>query len=87
MRPSAMLLVRVLPRSALRVQSQIIPPPSPQGEILQKPTLMYTLLKQKQTSGASWPANIRLEPVVKKEVFSEVESSTRVKWKKLLKEV
>ncbi|KAH6871123.1 hypothetical protein BKA70DRAFT_1356710 [Coprinopsis sp. MPI-PUGE-AT-0042] len=65
MHPTALRLVRVIPRAAITTpQPQIIPRPRPQH----------------------WPANIRIERVVKKEELKNVKPELRGAFKKMLKE-
>lgn len=85
MKPSAALLVRIVPRSTVVSHVNIRPAPAPQIQELQKPTLIDLLMKRKASS-PHWPSNIRLEPVVKKEAFKRVQSDVRTRLKKLLKE-
>ncbi|PFH49105.1 hypothetical protein AMATHDRAFT_63754, partial [Amanita thiersii Skay4041] len=84
MYPSTPRLLRVLPRSTLT--SKILPAPAPQITELNRPTLMDALQKQKEKAGDSWPQNIRLEPVVKKEAFKHVQADVRTRLKRLLRE-
>ncbi|TFK25046.1 hypothetical protein FA15DRAFT_618489 [Coprinopsis marcescibilis] len=87
MRPTVVRLVRVLPRSALHLGKQkVIPRPKPQYEDLNKPTTLDILLKQKETAGDAWPSNIRIEPVVKKQAFRQVQPKLRPYLKKMLRE-
>lgn len=87
MRPTAARLVRIIPRKSLKVgEHKIMPPPAPQTQELAKSTLIDILMERQAAVGASWPANIRLEPVVKKEAFKRVHADVRTRFKKLLKE-
>ncbi|KAH6918775.1 hypothetical protein BKA70DRAFT_1248226 [Coprinopsis sp. MPI-PUGE-AT-0042] len=87
MHPTALRLVRVIPRAAITTpQPQIIPRPRPQYEDLKKPTILQLLEKQKEDAGDSWPANIRIERVVKKEELKNVKPELRGAFKKMLKE-
>lgn len=87
MRPSPSCLVRIISRKALQInERQLIPQPKSQTQELQKPSFIDTLIRQRQMAGASWPQNIRLEPVVKKEVLAPVHADFRSRLKKLLKE-
>ncbi|KAG5645881.1 hypothetical protein DXG03_005028 [Asterophora parasitica] len=88
MRPSAIRLIRVLRRKSLPVEitERIIPAPAPQTEELKRDNLIDILMKQKTEAGPSWPANIRLEPVVKKDALKRVQADVRVRLKKLMKE-
>jgi hypothetical protein len=87
MRPSAACLVRIIPRNALKVPDQkVIPQPAPQTQELKKPTLIHLLMQRKADAGTDWPANLRIEPVVKKEAFKRVNADVRKRLKCLLKE-
>ncbi|EAU88391.1 hypothetical protein CC1G_05157 [Coprinopsis cinerea okayama7 len=87
MRPTVARLVRVLPRSAVQLpESRIIPRPTPQYEELKKPTVLQLLEKQREEAGENWPSNIRIEPVIKKQVFKPVKPELRKTLKKMLKE-
>ncbi|TFK42770.1 hypothetical protein BDQ12DRAFT_292334 [Crucibulum laeve] len=86
MRPSITRLVRIIPRSALKIdQARVFPAPAPQPLEMFKPTVIDLLLRQKEES-LNWPANIRIEPVVKKKIFARVDASLRTRMKRLLKE-
>lgn len=89
MRSSATRLLRLIPRKALpeNVRERIFPPPISQNlEVKGQPSLIDALEKLKADTGKDWPANIRLEPVVKREAFKTVQADVRVRLKKLLKE-
>lgn len=88
MRPSAVRLIRIIRRQNLpqEAKDKVIPAPVPQTEELKRPSLIDILAEQKAEAGSSWPANIRLEPVVKKDAFKPVQADVRVRMKKLLKE-
>ncbi|KAH9479482.1 hypothetical protein JR316_0008076 [Psilocybe cubensis] len=87
MRPTARRLVRVVPRKALNIpEHKIFNRPSPQFEDLQKPTFMDLLMQRKADAGDAWPANLRLEPQLKKVQFKEVEPRVRSALKRLTKE-
>ena len=51
-----------------------------------EPTLMNTLFAQRREAGRSWPANIRLEPPLKKIVFKAVQPKLRTVLKAMTKE-
>jgi len=85
--PSAVRLVQIIPRKALQLtEKKIVLPLAPQTRELEKPTLLNVLRRQMEAAEESWPKNIRIEPVVKKEAFKRVQSDVRVRMKKLLKE-
>ncbi|KAF9452847.1 hypothetical protein P691DRAFT_149678 [Macrolepiota fuliginosa MF-IS2] len=87
MRPSVVRLVRIIPRKALDpAAAKVVNAPPPQIQEIQQPTVLDLLRKQRETAGAEWPANIRIEPVVKKEAFKPVQAEVRTQLKKLLKE-
>jgi hypothetical protein len=43
-------------------------------------------MQRKADAGTDWPANLRIEPVVKKEAFKRVNADVRKRLKCLLKE-
>jgi hypothetical protein len=87
MRPSAIRLVRIIPRKALNPATvKVLQAPAPQTEELHQPTLIDILNRQREKAGPEWPANIRLEPMVKKAAFQPVRAELRTHLRKLLKE-
>jgi hypothetical protein len=87
MRASAVRLVRIIPRKALNPAStKVLHAPPPQAQELRQPTVLDLLNQQREKAGPEWPANIRLEPVVKKAAFRPVRAELRTQLKKLLKE-
>lgn len=87
MRATAARLVRVIPRAKLSVgDSKIVGRPTPQTEDRLRPITIDLLLKQKAAAGENWPANLRIEPQLKKEVFKNVQPELRTVMKKLTKE-
>lgn len=87
MKASAVRLVRIIPRKSLDPTSvRVLDAPSPQTRDLQKPTFFELLQKQREIAGSDWPGNIRIEPVVKKEVYRPVQGEVRTQLKRMLKE-
>ncbi|EKM82851.1 hypothetical protein AGABI1DRAFT_111417 [Agaricus bisporus var. burnettii JB137-S8] len=87
MKASAIRLIRIIPRKALDPSSaKILDAPPSQIQELHQPTVLDLLKQQREEAGPEWPANIRLEPVVKKEAFKRVRPELRTRLKKLLKE-
>ncbi|KXN90486.1 hypothetical protein AN958_04158 [Leucoagaricus sp. SymC.cos] len=87
MKASAACLVRIIPRKTLDlVAAKVVNAPPPQTNDLLQPTVLDLLQQQRQKAGSDWPANIRLESVVKKEAFRPVQAEVRTQVKKLLKE-
>ena len=87
MRPTKACLVRVVPRKLVNVSdSKIYMQPRTQMEEKKEPTLMNTLFAQRKEAGRSWPANIRLEPPLKKIVFKAVQPKLRTVLKAMTKE-
>lgn len=87
MRSSLVRLVQIIPRRTLQLEEKKIHlPPTPQSHDLKQPTLIDVLVEQQASAGSSWPSNIRIEPVVKREAFKRVQSDVRTRMKKLLKE-
>ena len=87
MRPTIPRLVRVIPRSKVATEYaasvQHLPRPA---RFVKEPTLIEMLLKRKEEMGATYPPNIRIEPVLSKETFEGVPAETREELKELLKE-
>lgn len=87
MQPTPTRLVRVIPRKLLNVSDQkILNRPRPQTEALKQPTFMDLLMKRKEDAGDAWPANLRLEPQLKKEIFKEVLPGVRSALRRMTKE-
>ncbi|KAJ2931452.1 hypothetical protein H1R20_g5593, partial [Candolleomyces eurysporus] len=92
MRPTLSRLYRILPRESLKVNTnaehkiKILPRPTSQLEEHRKPTTIDLLLEQKEKAGEAWPANIRIEPAVRKAQFKGVRPELRKPLKALMKE-
>lgn len=87
MKASAVRLMRIIPRKVLDPASvKVLDAPPPQIQELHQPTVLELLHQQREKAGADWPANIRIEPVVKKEALRPVQAEMRTQLKKLLKE-
>lgn len=87
MQPSLPRLVQIIRRTALQLEEKkILSPPAPQNLELKRPRLIDILMEQQAKAGSSWPSNIRIEPVVKREAFKHVQAEVRTRMKKLLKE-
>ena len=87
MHPTATRLVRVVPRNLLNVaEEKILARPKHQAQQRIQPTLIDIMMKQKETAGESWPANLRLERQLKREMFTGVTPSLRSVLKKMTKE-
>lgn len=88
MRPTKACLVRIVQYNKLlnASNSKIYMPPRTHNEDKNEPTIMDLLFKQRDEAGDSWPANIRLEPQLKKSVFKEVQPKLRTVFKAMTKE-
>ncbi|KAE9408895.1 hypothetical protein BT96DRAFT_913596 [Gymnopus androsaceus JB14] len=82
MRSSLVRSIQIISRSALPPKTQFLA-----KAIAEKaqPTVIDILTSKKATS-EGFPANLRIEPVVKKEDLKNVNASIRPRLKKLLKE-
>ncbi|KAF8159629.1 hypothetical protein B0H34DRAFT_411810 [Crassisporium funariophilum] len=87
MHPTSQRLVRVIPRTLLKVSEQkIYTRPIPQSQDRLRPTLIDVLIKQQQAAGEAWPQNLRLERQLKKEAYRKVRPEVRSALKSLTKE-
>ncbi|RXW25641.1 hypothetical protein EST38_g234 [Candolleomyces aberdarensis] len=91
MRPTLSRLYRILPRESLKANMnepkiKILPRPTSQLEEHRKPTTIDLLLEQKEKAGEAWPANIRIEPAIRKAQFKGVRPEHRKPLKALMKE-
>ena len=90
MRPSLPRLVRGLPRSAIAVREHGYPSPRVYEELpkesSRRPSLLEILLKEKEATGANYPPNIRIEPVVSKKTFAGVKHEFVAPLKAVLRE-
>ncbi|KAI0048194.1 hypothetical protein FA95DRAFT_1491193 [Auriscalpium vulgare] len=77
MRSTLPRLVRLVPRST--VAQPGLPRPKVYDELprdlKQQPPLVEVLLKRKEVTGADFPPNIRIEPIVSKKTFEGVSGS------------
>lgn len=88
MRPSLPRLVRVIPRSKLATQhaSVVRILPEPVRSDVERPTLIQILQKRKVEAGDDYPTNIRIEPVLKKEIFKGIPNNIREELRGMVKE-
>jgi len=74
----------MVPRNALE-RTRVFPALG-SNKVGGRSNLMDRLLEQKVRAGESWPDNIRMEPVMKKEAFKRVQTGVRSRLKRLLRE-
>jgi len=88
MRFSLVRSIQIISRSALPPKTQFIPPLPAVAKAVAakvKPTVIDILTSRKATV-ESFPTNLRIEPIVKKEDLKNVNASVRLRLKKLLRE-
>ena len=90
MRPSLPVLVRVLTRSELKLETQaaIVPRPlkGPIRSDKKRPTLIQTLKAEKEKNGKRYPSNVRIEPVLQRHLLAKVEPEARKQLLSMLRE-
>lgn len=88
MRPTLPRLVRIIPRSSLatEVPAYKAPLPEPVRSDIRQPSLIDVLLKRKAEQGSSYPANIRIEPVLSKRALKDVPKDVRTELLNVTKE-
>ncbi|KAI0306755.1 hypothetical protein B0F90DRAFT_811418 [Multifurca ochricompacta] len=90
MHPSLPRLVRVLPRSAIALPERGRPPLRLYEELpkdsRKPPTLLETLLKEKEVAGPNYPTNIRIEPISSRKTFAGIKRDLITPMKALLRE-
>ncbi|KAI0340502.1 hypothetical protein BDW22DRAFT_1359881 [Trametopsis cervina] len=78
MRASVPRLVRVIPRNRVAAQAPFAAPiPEPVRSDIKSVSLIEALLKRKAEQGASYPPNIRIEPVIHKKALKNVPADVR----------
>ena len=93
MHPSVPRLLRILPRSAV-VTTEPGATKLPKAKIFEElpkdvrkpPSLLEVLLKRKKEAGASYPPNIRIEPVMSRQTFAGVAKEVRASLRATLRE-
>ncbi|KIY65722.1 hypothetical protein CYLTODRAFT_399979 [Cylindrobasidium torrendii FP15055 ss-10] len=85
MRPSPARLIRLVPRSSVSGAKKFVPALD-QRPIVKPPTLIETMQARQQAAGSNWPANIRIEPVVRREDFKGVPKKTRAQLLAMMRE-
>ncbi|KIJ60620.1 hypothetical protein HYDPIDRAFT_116919 [Hydnomerulius pinastri MD-312] len=80
------LFTRVIPKKALN-PNKIIPPPltKNQEKALKEP-LIKTMLARQAEAGDSWPANLRIEPIMSRRAIGRAPKQFRAPLKQLLTE-
>ncbi|TCD65414.1 hypothetical protein EIP91_002713 [Steccherinum ochraceum] len=90
MRSTLPRFVRIIPRSQLKteVPSGTVPRivPQPHRSDTKPPSLIELMQKRKEEAGTSFPANIRIEPVLSKKVLRNVSPEIRDELRELLRE-
>ncbi|KAJ7261399.1 hypothetical protein B0H12DRAFT_967190, partial [Mycena haematopus] len=64
----------------------IIPAPVPRNHEIKPPTLLESLIAQKNAAGDEWPPNLRIEPFISRTEWDPVKKGLRSKLKKMLRE-
>ena len=88
MKPTLPRLVRIVPRSSIstEIPSFKAPVPEPIRSDIRSLSLIDVLAQRKVDLGSSYPANIRIEPVVPKKAFKDVPKEIRTELLKATKE-
>ncbi|KAF9228792.1 hypothetical protein BS17DRAFT_211694 [Gyrodon lividus] len=80
------IFTRILPKSCLnpnRIQS---PPLTKNQEKAFKEPLIEIMQRRQAEAGASWPQNLRIEPIMSRRAIGKAPKSLRVTLKKMLTE-
>ncbi|KAF5380709.1 hypothetical protein D9757_007067 [Collybiopsis confluens] len=88
MSTSLVRTLQIMSRLSVPPKTRIVPPlPALIKTAAEKPQQsIINILTQRKAAG-SWPANLRIEPIVNKAALKNVHASIRPRLKKLLKEV
>ncbi|KAJ3731210.1 hypothetical protein DFJ43DRAFT_432968 [Lentinula guzmanii] len=89
MRSSLVRSIQIISRSSLPSRTKFNPPLHQVAKVAAKtvqPTIIDTLTQRKAAGAASWPANLRIEPVVKKGDLKNVHATIRLRLKQMLRE-
>lgn len=84
MRPSAVRLARIIPRTQLPPHATVITPVKQEAPKQNK--LLEELQQRKLVAGAAYPSNVRLEPVVHKAAYKRLTKQTREELKSFVRE-
>ncbi|KAG8217200.1 hypothetical protein J3R82DRAFT_5283 [Butyriboletus roseoflavus] len=80
------LLARVVPKSSLNPIRVRPPPLTKKQERALKEPLIKLMQKRQEEAGASWPQNLRIEPVISRRKIGNAPKSLRSTLKKMLTE-
>ncbi|KAG9318134.1 hypothetical protein JVU11DRAFT_202 [Chiua virens] len=80
------LLARVVPKSSLNLHRVRPPPLTKTQEKALKEPLIKLMQKRQEEAGASWPRNLRIEPVISKRKIGNAPKSLRSTLKNMLTE-
>jgi len=98
MRPSLPAFIRILPKSSIKAQPSIVPPPlTRRDEAPARITLIETLLQRKTvglakeesgevSKGQGWPVNLRVEKPVTRRMLRNVDDDARQGLKDIIRE-
>lgn len=77
---------RLVPREKLLPEASILPGPVPRNHEIKPPTLIETLIAEKNATGDKWPPNLRIEPFISRTEWAPVKKGLRSKLKRMLRE-
>ncbi|KAK7023896.1 hypothetical protein R3P38DRAFT_1078396 [Favolaschia claudopus] len=77
---------RIIPRGKIALNASIVPAAIPRNHETKPPTLIQTLIAQKDAAGDEWPSNLRIEPFISRAEWAPVKKGLRSKLKKMLRE-
>ncbi|KAG6375903.1 hypothetical protein JVT61DRAFT_2771 [Boletus reticuloceps] len=80
------LIARVVPKSSLNPHRICPPPLTKKQEKTLKEPLIQLMQKRQEEAGASWPQNLRIEPVISRRKIGNAPKSLRSTLKKMLTE-
>ncbi|KAI9456101.1 hypothetical protein HD554DRAFT_2030623 [Boletus coccyginus] len=80
------LLARVVPKSSLNPRQVRPPPLTKKQEKALKVPLIKLMQKRQEEAGASWPQNLRIEPVISRRKIGNAPRSLRSTLKRMLTE-
>ncbi|KAJ4482354.1 hypothetical protein J3R30DRAFT_2160563 [Lentinula aciculospora] len=89
MRSSLVRFIQIVSKNSLPVWSKFNPPLHQVAKAAEKtaqPTIIGSLIQRKAIAADTWPANLRIEPVIKKEDLKNVHATIRPRLKQMLRE-
>jgi hypothetical protein len=86
MRCTPIRLVRVLQRSAVPANVNVVAEPAPTLPVSARKTLMEHLLERRAAAGSTWPSNIRLEQPIARTAYKKLDADVRRELKDFLRE-